>query len=733
MSTVGTPEIEPTPEIGSTSIPSATTSINKPHTAKKKQRLASDVIGQLEDKLKENDRDISTWLELISKIEAKDKTEQVRETYENFLKKFPFMSRQWINYINYELNRGEFDKVENIFKKCLYNVSSVSLWKTYVNYIRRKNNLITGGEEARRVIFQAYEVAVNKVGFDPESGSLWDDYFSFIEDWKPVSSWDGQQKMDMKRKLFKKALNIPLDNLEQLWSVYTSFETELSPNTARKFIGETSGQYMNSRSWYKEWSNITEGLIRSEDFIPREDEYNSEQLNKWISWVSWEKLNKLELDKDSLLERVEFVYKQAIQHLTFYPELWFEFANFYKENVDNYSSMNYQELLNEAIVVNPLSFALNFKLIESYEAENNATLIGKKFSSLIEHLTQLHDAKSLEIEEMKVELLDDVEQDKNNEDNEEEIKPKSEEEKDFIIKNNKEVQAKIKDLSKLSKTISLTYCQYIKTIKRLSGMKEARQIFGLARASKKVLTHHVFVEVASLEHFATNTKTAIKVFDLGMKPTFFGNDGEYIYKYLNFLIRMNDDTNSRSLFETTINVKGKSIDPKWLKKIFKIYMSYELNFGQISSVDKLEKKYFENFPNDSKILVFADRYSFAEVQDASEGDDLIRFNDLKNSELVPKKLVSNKRKFEADDDTENGDGNENGSNNKKQHLEHGENSIKGNGKSSEETDGEEDYKIKQYVTDEVYNLLRVLPNSNNFQQPVFNNSKLISLLNSIDV
>ncbi len=172
MSTVGTPEIEPTPEIGSTSIPSATTSINNKSLKNKKTRLASDIIGQLEDKLKENDRDISVWLELISKIEAKDKTQQVRETYDKFFKKFPFFAKQWINYINYELNRGEFDKVENIFKRCLYNTSSVLLWKTYVNYIRRKNNLITGGEEARRVIFQAYEVAINKVGFDPESGSL---------------------------------------------------------------------------------------------------------------------------------------------------------------------------------------------------------------------------------------------------------------------------------------------------------------------------------------------------------------------------------------------------------------------------------------------------------------------------------------------------------------------------------------------------------------------------------
>lgn len=718
MSTVGTPDIEATPEVVSTSIPSATTTTVK---TTKKKRLASDVIGQLEDKLKENDRDITTWLELISRIEAKDKTEQVRETYDNFLKKFPFIAKQWINYINYELNRGEFEKVENLFKKCLHNVSSIELWKTYVNYIRRKNNLITGGEEARRVIFQAYDVAVSKVGFDPNSGSLWEEYFNFIEDWKPTSSWDGQQKMDLKRKIYKKALHIPLSNLEELWSSYTAFENELNATTARKFISEISGQYMNSRSWFKEWSNLTRGLDRSDDFIPKEDEYNNEQLQKWLSWVSWEKSNKLELDQNILLERVEYVYKQAIQQLTFYPELWFEFANFYKENESFFSSSKIQELLNESILVNPLSFALNFKLIEIYELENNSTLVSKKFNELIENLTQLHDKKSLEIEELKIEALG---KDEINEDGE--VKVKTDEEKEFIYKNNKEIQFKIKELKKFSKTISLTYCQYIRSMKRLSGMKEARQIFALCRSSKKVLTHHVFVEVANIENFATNTKTAIKVFDVGLKPSFFANDGEYIYKYLKFLININDDTNSRSLFETTINTKKNLIEEKWLKRIFKIFMAYELNFGQLSSVDKIEKKYFENFPNDSKILVFADRYSFTEDDINDDGDDLIRFNDLKHSDLVIKRIVSTKRRLE-----ENEDGNDDESSNKRQHLENGDADDSKPTESDEEE--ENTYKIKQYVTDEVYNLLRVLPNNSYFPQPVFNNSKLISLLNKVNI
>jgi hypothetical protein len=37
----------------------------------------------------------------------------------------------------------------------------------------------------------------------------------------------------------------------------------------------------------------------------------------------------------------------------------------------------------------------------------------------------------------------------------------------------------------------------------------------------------------------------------------------------------------------------------------------------------------------------------------------------------------------------------------------------------------------QFVTDEVYNLLRALPSARYFDQPLFNNSKLISLLKDL--
>lgn len=718
-------DLEQTPEV-------PTAQIAAPVKKTKKKRLASDIIGQLEDKLKENDLDIPVWLELISKIEAKDKIEQVRETYESFLQKFPFLTSQWVAYIEYELNRGEFEKVEELFKRCLIKNTSVLLWSTYVNYIRRKNNLITGGEDARRIIFQAYDLAVNKVGIDPESSELWDGYLKFIEDWNPISSFDKQQKMDLKRKVYKKALVIPLNNLEKMWSDYTSFENDLNTTTARKFISEISGGYMNARAWYKEWFNLTNGLLRFNSGLinPNNELEINAQFNKWLNWINWEKLNKLEISQDDVINRIDYVFKQAVQSLIFKPELWFEFIKFYESNSPAYFSTDQTiELINESLLPNPMSFSLNFKIVELYELDNNSTLVSKKFDLLIEHLTKLNNIEFEITEDLKNELiLKETEMKKirlqkekllnsddedDNQFNNENNKNLTEEEIRLFISKDPEIQFHQENLNKSTKAITLTYCQYMKSLKRLIGSKGSRQVFSLGRKSKRI-THHLFVENAYLEYYSGSQSTALKVFELGLKSNFFENDGEYIFKYLKFLIKINDDTNSRSLFESTVNNKKEKISNYWLNKIFKVFLNYEVKFSTLTSIKKLELKYLEYFPNKKEFNLFADRYSFNEVEDEFNiEDDLIRFNDLKETSTNFKK-----RRFEDDDEDE--------LSNKKLHsLE----DIKLNADEDEDENNDDN---QQFLTDEVYNLLRALPSANYFEQPLFNNSRLTSLLKDLE-
>ena len=49
-----------------------------------------------------------------------------------------------------------------------------------------------------------------------------------LTDVKHKATWDAQQQMDSVRKLYQRAVCIPLDNVEALWKAYDAFESGLN-------------------------------------------------------------------------------------------------------------------------------------------------------------------------------------------------------------------------------------------------------------------------------------------------------------------------------------------------------------------------------------------------------------------------------------------------------------------------------------------------------------------------
>jgi hypothetical protein len=71
--------------------------------------------------------------------------------------------------------------VEGIFQKSLPVAWSVELFQFYLDYIRRRNDVFTGGELARTTIIQAYEFVISTIGLDKDSGGIWADYLDFVK------------------------------------------------------------------------------------------------------------------------------------------------------------------------------------------------------------------------------------------------------------------------------------------------------------------------------------------------------------------------------------------------------------------------------------------------------------------------------------------------------------------------------------------------------------------------
>lgn len=236
----------------------------------KRKRLPQDIVGQLEDRIAEDPRgDIDAWLALIEEHKRKGKFDGARAVYERFFVVFPaavgvllpllcskflvpailisFMrsvlpdadflmqAEQWISYVKLELANNELQYVERIFQRSLLIAPNVELWSLYLDYIRRRNNLTTDtGGKARSIVSQSYEFVLNNVGCDREAGRIWSEYIQFVKSAPGSvggSGWQDQQKMDSLRKVYQKAVTMPVHGVEQLWREYDQFEQGLNKLT----------------------------------------------------------------------------------------------------------------------------------------------------------------------------------------------------------------------------------------------------------------------------------------------------------------------------------------------------------------------------------------------------------------------------------------------------------------------------------------------------------------------
>src|ERR1700743_2646215 len=102
---------------------------------------------------------------------------------------------------------------------------------------------------------------------------------------------------------------------------------------------------MTARTAYTQLQNLTRGLERtSRPHLPPAMGYEGDteylqQVHLWKQWIQWEKDDNLVLKDDELQlyhSRILFTYKQALMALQFWPEMWYDAAEFcFAHNLDS--------------------------------------------------------------------------------------------------------------------------------------------------------------------------------------------------------------------------------------------------------------------------------------------------------------------------------------------------------------------------------------------------------------
>ncbi|KAI2732608.1 hypothetical protein CBS147332_1747 [Penicillium roqueforti] len=622
-------------DLQSATMQNSTVPTSVPDSPASKGRLAHDRVGMLEDRIREDPRgDIPAWLELIAEHRSRSRLDSARDTYERFLKLFPMAADQWVAYASMESELNEFFRLEQIFNRTLLTTPSVQLWSVYLDYIRRRNPLTTDASgEARKTISSAYDMAIQYVGMDKDSGNIWADYIEFIRSGPGIvggSGWQDQQKMDLLRKAYQRAIGVPTQAVNTLWKEYDQFEMNLNKLTGRKFLQEHSPSYMTARSSYTELQNITRDLIRTS--LPplpplpgsEGDVEFSAQADIWKRWLAWEKEDPLVLkeeDPAAYKSRVVYFYKQALMALAFLPEMWFDAAEFcFLNDMEDAGT----EFLKNGIDANPESCLLTFKRADRLEVTSDseqdsakrAAKVREPYDKLLDALYELiNKARNQETQDVaRIEAYfapQNVESQPQNEDDDDPEAKEREAAKTAqidAVRKAHSVQINI-----ISKTVSFAWISLMRSMRRIQGkgkpgeLAGSRQIFAEARKRGRI-TSDVYIASALMEYHCYKDPAATKIFERGAK--LFPEDEHFALEYLRHLLDINDTINARAVFETTVRKLTSNPENVYkAKPIFSFLHEYESRYGDLTQVINLENRMRELYPEDPVLEQFANRYS----------------------------------------------------------------------------------------------------------------------------
>ncbi|KAJ3345530.1 mRNA 3'-end-processing protein rna14, partial [Kappamyces sp. JEL0680] len=570
-------------------------------------------VAQLEAAVAKNEFDYESRDLLVAQLALTGDKDRIRKGFSERCARFPTCTRYWIAWIDWEKEHiKDYDEIERIFKECIRDTPTVELYTEYLDYIYHVHSpdRAPGPEEkqkAQQTIISTFDYVLNAVGTDKDSGDLWMRFIKFVRKQEVTSSYEEQQKMDQLRRIFHKAVHTPIHNIEEIWKEYDTFEHNLSKLTAKKFIADQAAGYMTARGATKDLHSLLGPIDQiGAKWVAKPPVWSNAEvqlLNYWKRYLSWERSNPLHFEERApLLARVLHAYQSALLHLRYFPEMWYDAAMYLYECDLKDDAI---ALLKKGIVANPSSLLLSFTAAELLESTKSGDAgfeqVTAIFDGLIKALEDLYAATNQKFDAQRSAMLDFLRQNSVlDEVADEDEGERRERERELTKEHDREVQVRVesvreRELGSLKQSLTLVWIVYMRLSRRSQSIRAARLIFSKARKSSLV-TSHLFTASALMEYYVNKDAiVAGKIFEVGLKSFPLNEDPQaafYVEHYLDFLMCLNDDNNTRALFERAL----AAIPPEKSKPIWEKYIEYETQYGDLTNLYGIEKRVNEVFP-----------------------------------------------------------------------------------------------------------------------------------------
>uniref|UniRef100_A0A672RNY0 Cleavage stimulation factor subunit 3 n=1 Tax=Sinocyclocheilus grahami TaxID=75366 RepID=A0A672RNY0_SINGR len=483
-----------------------------------------------------------------------------------------------------QIKAKNYDKVEKLFQRCLMKVLHIDLWKCYLSYVRETKGKLPSYKEK---MAQAYDFALDKIGMEIMS-------YQVSYTIEAVGSYAENQRITAVRRVYQRGCVNPMINIEQLWRDYSKYEEGINVHLAKKMIEDRSRDYMNARRVAKEYETVMKGLDRNAPSVPPQNSpQEAQQVEMWKKYIQWEKSNPLRTEDQTLItKRVMFAYEQCLLVLGHHPDIWYEAAQYLEQS---------SKLLAEKGDMN------NAKLFSDEAANIYERAIG---TLLKKNMLLYFSFADYEESRMKHEKVHSI-------------------------------YNRLLAIEHIDPT--LVYIQYMKFARRAEGIKSGRTIFKKAREDART-RHHVYATAALMEYYCSKDKSvAFKIFELGLKK--YGDIPEYILAYIDYLSHLNEDNNTRVLFERVLT--SGSLSPDKSGEIWARFLAFESNIGDLASILKVERRRFMAFKDEyegKETALLVDRYKFMDLYPCSPSElKALGYKDVsraKYASLMPEAVVT---------------------------------------------------------------------------------------------
>ncbi|KRZ19123.1 Actin-like protein 6A [Trichinella zimbabwensis] len=480
--------------------------------------MAAISVNDIKEKILTNPLNVEAWSDFLEAVEEIP-VEEARVMYNQLIETFPTSPQYWTAFIRFELSNTAFAQVEELFRRCLLKVLHIDVWKIYLTYVRDTKSCVTGFKKS---IKEAYEFALDKIGLDFYSYSIYHEFIKWLLQMlpQPESESDAREEesmvaitnVDEIRQVFLRGISCPIENIAALWKDYEQFEKKYGGSAAQNRIDSASKVYSKTSDVAKRLEKLLEGINTKRISVPLQNTVSERiQLSRWHAYLNFEKSNPLATQCfDLLVRRVIYAYEQALMCFSDCLAFWCDLICFLEQSIETASKCSEGDL----------SEKLNEEISRTFERAMDAG--------------------------MKDEYL-----------------------------------------------IYFVYSRFLENQKRYSEVKEVLQSF---------------IQIPNVDPTLDPT-ISVRTYELGLKR--YKNDSKFACSYLKFVMGLNEDSNTRVLFERILS--SGMLNEQSAVEVWNLYVEFESLVGDLATItkvnqrrqDALTKRFQEN-----PTAMLVDRYKF---------------------------------------------------------------------------------------------------------------------------